>query len=288
MNEFKKKINNFISKYWFEISISIFGSASFSFVFFLDKIFTGYTLDKNYSVMSLTAIPLFFITVIHLYWGVRSSSKSLQKSIIEQKSTIVRGFVSSFHTNEYLQDIYFDLVYSYDDEIYNQVINDESYKQDSTEKSEKIKRPFFVEKINEGRKIGSRYYHPRYFQLSLEEKKLDSLLGFFDVVAYQYSKRILSLEDILGTVGYYLVVINARKASKAYLDYIETEWRNTPYGKSGAKQPYSHLLNLLKNIDKEMEKRKKEEQTTNQTIENERAGIASIENEQQWGKQNEP
>jgi len=258
--------SNFLKERWFEISILSLGITSFLFVLNLDYFFPAYSLAKEYTITTLTTIPLFFITIINLYWGVIKhrktlekalfdNSQSLEKAILDQKSTIIREYVSGFHTNEFLQRIYFDLVYSYSDTIYDKLVDDPIYKTDPPPI-----RPCFPDSAQtpELRDIGSRYYHPNFFQFSLEEKKLDSLLGFFDVVAYQYVKELISLEDIVGTVGYYLEIINTRKASNEYLNLIDREWEKTDYGKSGAKKPYTYLRILLKALADEKQKVAKE------------------------------
>ena len=88
-------IKKYIAKHWLEISFITLSTASLILVYNLDSWFE-FTFEKKYSVASLTAIPLFVITVIHIYWGVlqnrksfvnsiKNSNKSLERAVIDQK-----------------------------------------------------------------------------------------------------------------------------------------------------------------------------------------------------------
>jgi hypothetical protein len=182
----------------------------------------------------------------------------LERSIVYQRAATIREQVSEFHTNEYLQRIFFDLIYTYVDRQYDALKRELDAKFPSTDDRQEARRqqgPIFggLEGggCNHERAVGSRLWHPELFQLSAEEKRLDSLLGYLDVVAYQWSSGVLTLEDVRGSLGYYLEIIAGRQCVKDYFKYITETWDGTPYGKRGAPMPYLHLTSLLSTIDDE-------------------------------------
>ena len=110
-----------------------------------------------------------------------------------------------------------------------------------------------LECLQDGREEGRRFYHPAMFQGSVEEKRLDSLLGYFNIIAYYYNKeKFLSIDDINGSIGYHLAVMGARTVVKEYLNHIEETWEKGGYAKKfGMLQPYHHLKELLDKLAEE-------------------------------------
>lgn len=114
----------------------------------------------------------------------------------------------------------------------------------------------YLANLQDGRKEGSRLYHPEKFQGSEEEKRLDSLLGYFNIVAYYYNRKVLSLNDINGSIGYYLMVMASRRVIKEYMNLIVASWekheQKQGYAKAyGIEQPLLDLKRLLDDLQRE-------------------------------------
>lgn len=103
--------------------------------------------------------------------------------------------------------------------------------------------------INDGRAEGSRYYDPDFFQHSPEERRLDSVLHYFDMLAYNEDRKLISVEDITGVAGYHLAVIGSRAVVQYYLERNRVWWAHLPYHEAvGAEEPYHYLRALLSKI----------------------------------------
>ena len=99
---------------------------------------------------------------------------------------------------------------------------------------------------NIGREPGLRFYDPDFFQGSKEEQRLDAVLHYFDVLAYNYRKGLISLADISGVSGYHLAVIGSRDVVQYYLAQNKAYWDNLPYKtRVGAEPPFVSLGVLL-------------------------------------------
>jgi len=45
-----------------------------------------------------------------------------------------------------------------------------------------------------------RLYDPSTFQFSEEERRLDALLGFFDILGYHHHRGVVHMQDIAGVL----------------------------------------------------------------------------------------
>lgn len=259
-------MKKFCEKFWVEIAMAIFGCSAFILLLNIESLIGVPKMELKDKLTSLTAIPLFVITVVHILWSIKKNREQNTQEAIrhieeinrshshlmnEQRLNTIRDYIGNFHTNQYLQDIFFKLVYSYTTDIYKALIDVEEYK--NLEPMD-TKDPIFVEKIvvrnnNKQRsEEGCRFYHPNFMKTSLEEKRIDSLLGYFDVIGYYYNKGYLELEDIVGTVGFYLDTISNRPATREYIQFIHENWSSTGPGKRGCPEPYWHLVELMQAI----------------------------------------
>lgn len=103
-----------------------------------------------------------------------------------------------------------------------------------------------LETLQDGRKEGFRFYHPDIFQGSVEEKRLDSLLGYFSIIAcYCVKEELLSIDDINGSIGYHLTVMDARTVVKEYMTVIEDGWEKEGYADKFGMDPPFHYLKIL-------------------------------------------
>jgi hypothetical protein len=199
------------------------------------------TFKKQIDLFGIAGIPLFFVTIIELVRTHRLQSAEL-----------VRSHMSLFLTNRDVYDAFHELIYNYSDDEFDNVrsllpptINRNARKSDAV-KSQVWK---LLEGFNEGRGEGSRFYDPDFFQGSLEERRLDSVLHYFDVIAYNYRNSLLRITDIEGVAGYHLAVIGTRKVTTYYLQRNEDYWKTLPYEtRVGAEAPFENLRLLLDGI----------------------------------------
>jgi predicted outer membrane lipoprotein len=191
--------------------------------------------DVKVGIVTFTAIPLLLITVMELGRNLRL-----------QRAAFIKDYISQFFTNVDLYQTFHELIYDYTDVRFEKV--ESIRKEQHLDNQEKpVFAPF--ESLQGGRQTGSRLYHPRLFQGSPEERRLDALLGYFDVIAYYYAKGYLRIEDIVGSVGYFLAVMKARKVVSDYLKANREAWMNPEYNSSmGVTPPFAYLQRLLDDI----------------------------------------
>lgn len=97
--------------------------------------------------------------------------------------------------------------------------------------------------------VGLRYYHPDCFQGSEEERRLDALIGYLDIIGYHYHHGLIRMKDVAAMLNYQLAAFASRKVIKTYLgevggaDWWEKSKLHT--GSGGAKIPYLYFRILL-------------------------------------------
>lgn len=195
----------------------------------------GLEFDLKVGVAAFTATPLFVVTLMELGRNLRL-----------QRAAFIKDYVSQFFTNPDLYQSFHDLIYTYRDSDFEKL-----EKIRVEQKLDSKDKPVFdaFTPLQGSREIGSRFYHPRLFQGSPEERRLDSLLGYFDVIAYYYAKGYLRIEDIVGSVGYFLAVMKARGVICHYMRLNREAWNNADYNKEmGVTPPFSYLNRLLDDI----------------------------------------
>ncbi len=197
------------------------------------------TIRRNIDLFGIVGIPLFFVTISEL-----ARTHSLQAA------ALITGHMSNFLTNDGLYSAFHDLISKYSDEDWEAV---RSLVEKSLNRNDKKKTPDMrkeaweaLASLNSERLEGSRLYHPDFFQGSVEEKRLDSVLQFFDVLAYNYRNGLISVRDIRGVAGYHLAVIGTREVTDYYLRRNAEFWRNLPFEERvGAEPPFENLRQLL-------------------------------------------
>ena len=148
-----------------------------------------------------------------------------------QRANVVK-LVSMLYTDRELAETFHVLVYSYDDKTYKK------YK-----KAKKTKR----DKMNKKRQEGLRFFNPDdecEFSGSKEEMRIDSLLGYMDIIAYHYHRRLIKMVDIAGVLGYHLATIRNRQAITNYLRSIRPFWEKA-YSEYGSNSDPLRYLNYL-------------------------------------------
>ena len=201
--------------------------------------------DLKIGVTAFTATPLLVLAILQL-----------ARTLREQRAAFVRDYVSQFFTKSELYQAFHDLIYTYSTAKYQQVdslARQAGLLQDDGEPvSVSCARGEFTfcESVQDGRAAGERLYHPALFQGSPEERKLDSLLGYFNVLAFYYVRGFIRLEDIAGSIGYFLAVMNSRHCVKEYIRLAENVWRRREYRETmGATRPFVYLKRLLADVD---------------------------------------
>ncbi len=191
--------------------------------------------DLKVGIVAFTATPLLVITLMELGRNLRL-----------QRAAFIKDYVSQFFTNVELYQTFHELIYTYTNSVFEKV--------DGIRKDQKLdncEKPVFAPfaEIQSDRQVGSRLYHPQLFQGSPEERKLDALLGYFDVIGFYYAKGYLRIEDIVGSVGYFLAVMKARQVVCYYLKINREAWADPEYNRTmGVTPPFAYLNRLLDDI----------------------------------------
>lgn len=191
--------------------------------------------DPKLDVAALIGVPAILYGILELRRNLRAS-----------QAAFVRDHVALFFQNKEMFSAYFDLVYNYDDAIFERV--DREFR--SVAPSTMVRPDFSFIPKELHRKKGRRFYHPRAFQGSQEEQRLDAFLSFFDVLGYYYHSRLIDIEEIAGTVGYYLLFLKDRKVFMEYMRVCRQAWEEPKYREISQRQPFFYLTNLLDDLEK--------------------------------------
>lgn len=206
-------------------------------------------------------IDISLITAIATIALVVTAYSQLRRNHENQRGAFLSQYVSKIFTDKELSDTFHYLVYTYDDEMFCKVkvrLNEEKLPKGSGQKE----MYQCLDPLQDGRGEGFRFYHPAMFLGSAEEKRLDSLLGYFNIIAYycdEEKQKILSPDDINGSVGYHLTVMLRRNVIQEYMKLIREDWKRDGRHaeRFGMEQPFHHLRNLfnyleLKRFENEM------------------------------------
>ena len=209
------------------------------------------TLDSNGIAELMRHVGAALVSAILTIALILVASVQLEKNRESQRAAFLGGYVSNIFTNKEFADSFHYLIYTYDKKKFCRV-KLKLEKNGITSKSSQEEMYRCLADMQGGREEGCRLYHPAIFQGSVEEKRLDSLLGYFNIIAYYWSKRggsLLSIDDIDGSIGYQLAVIGERPVVRAYLKQIKDRWEEEGYAeKFGTLPPYHYLNKLLKKL----------------------------------------
>lgn len=216
------------------------GKYFYRFLFFviLLEIVSFYILKNYYDLMVFDSIvPVLAFTVVIM---------QLARKLMVDRAAFVEDYISKFFMDQALYKAFHDLIYTYDDDKFKQVEAIRIKGQHDTE-AEPVFEPF--SHLQPERETGSRLYHPKLFQGSPEEMRLDAVLGYFNVIAYRYEKGLLRLDDISGSIGYWLLMMHERMVIDEYLKLQESTWK-TGYQKFGDRPPLTYLRKLMDDVHK--------------------------------------
>ncbi len=191
-------------------------------------------LDKKVGLAASASLPLFALALLQL-----------GRALVSQRASFVTDYISKYYTEAGLSETFNYLAATYSDDIFKQVL--ESAKSPDLQK---LPQSMFtcLGELNDQRPEGRRFYHPDYFQGSLEEIRLDSLLGYLDVIGYHYVHGLLRMQDITGMIGYQLAVVSSREVIRHYLKESGRSWweRTGIYKDTAVQPPYTYLRILIK------------------------------------------
>lgn len=225
MNYFWRLSDKLLGKYfWVLFLLAVLAGIAF---WYLPK-----RIDGEYNHFA-AAFQIFGFSVVILQF--------LRKQALD-RAEFIENYISKFFMDETFITTFHDLFYTYDDDTFKQ-FDCIRIQQELDKEKKPIFEPF--SEFQAERKTGSRLYHPRLFQGSNEEMRLDALLGYFNVIAHRYIKGLLRLDDISGSIGYYLIVMHKRVVIQEYLSLQESEWKTGGYQKFGRTPPMTHLRKLM-------------------------------------------
>jgi hypothetical protein len=205
------------------------------FILFIG-VYSGFlSFDHQISFFAFTTSSLFIINIFELNRNLRL-----------QRAAFIKEYISQFFTHAELYQTFHELIYCYDNGKFDAI--DQIMQE--TNLDLKLLPVFKIfDSLQDGRTEGSRFYHPRLFQGSLEERRLDALLGYFDVIAYYHAKGYLRIEDIVGSVGYFLAVMKSRHVINSYMEYNREKWEEALYQQMGVNPPFNYLNEMLNHVD---------------------------------------
>jgi len=177
--------------------------------------------DKRIGIAVFGGLPILLLTLVQIY-----------TTSVVQRANLVKDLASKLYTDKELTQTFHFLVYTFDDKLYDAFL-----KANSTQRAE----------MNVNRPEGLRLFDPSTLTGSDEERRLDALLGYMDIIAYHYHRRLVQMVDIAGVLGYQLAIISSRKAVTEYLNSIPSFWKESRYGRTFGKEsvPLRYLDKLL-------------------------------------------
>lgn len=177
--------------------------------------------DNKTSVAVFAILPPLIIGVVQL-----------RNTLALQRATFIKDFISRLYTDKELSQAYHYLIYTYNDSIY---------------KKFKSATPEEKDKLQGVRTEGNRLYDPDSFQGGEEERRLDALLGYFDIVGYHYWTGALEIKDIARLLGYHLTILAKRDVIVDYLNAVPNYWKKVS-GQTEAVGPFRYLTVLLQDF----------------------------------------
>ena len=233
------------------------------------------------AIIPITAeVGLVVISVLSLFVAVLAlmqNRKSQQKS---QRHHFLSEHAMKFFSNREFLDTYHYLVYTYSTGRFNDVEKqvkhlveegmelvrkiidlseakslDNLFKVEGRLKELQEEMFRLLANMQDGRGKGFRFYHPRLFQGTLEDSRLDALLGYFNSVAHHYYENkpeSVTLDDINDTIGHHIIVTANCRAVADYLEFIE--WLRTVNPRFDELFGESGLFSYLKRLSEDLVK----------------------------------
>jgi len=197
------------------------------------------TFDKKIDLAFLVAAFGFLITIVQL-----------NQSTALQRGTFIKDHVAQFFARPELYETWHDLVYNYENDLFAKV--DEYVARNKLRGMPQRPIQLTLDQIDltSEERIkwnGIRIYHPDIFQGSDEEKKLDGLLGYLDVIGFHCESGLIGVADVSGSLGYFLSHMGRRRIIMYYLDLTKDLWQgpNSKYREITPEPPFDYTRKLL-------------------------------------------
>lgn len=174
---------------------------------------------------AFATVPLFVLTILQIRSAVRI-----------HRASFVKDFVAKLHTDKELSSAFHQLIYTYSNERYEQFKRASSATDDQA-----------IQQLQGNRQVGERLYDPDKFQGSEEERRLDAVLGYFDIIGYHCVTRVVDIEDVAPVLGFQLAALSTRTVIKDYLRSIPEYWRQSSFSRDApmAVGPFRYLTVFL-------------------------------------------
>lgn len=191
-------------------------------------------------------ITLFVVTA-----GFAITIVQLNQSMALQRGGFIKDHVAQFFTRPELYATWHDLVYNYEDDLFTKV--DEYVQKHHLADQPERPIPLSLDRIEmstaeRSKWAGIRIYHPAVFQGSTEEKQLDALLGYLDVVGFYCESGLISINDVAASLGYFLAHMGKRRVIEAYLKLTEDAWKKPEYRRITPDPPFVYTRKLFKSL----------------------------------------
>jgi hypothetical protein len=178
--------------------------------------------DKKIGLAVFGGLPVLILTLLQLH-----------ANSIVQRAGLVKDLASKVHTDKELSETFYSLIYLYTDKRY-----------DAYSRSSRNER----DDLNKSKKEGLRFFHLDELEGTEEERRLDSFLGYIDIIAYHYTRELIQMNDLAGVLGFHLATIQSRQAITDYRDSVHKFWNHgskvgRDYGAHAT--PLRHLDSLL-------------------------------------------
>jgi hypothetical protein len=162
-------------------------------------------LDSKISIASFIGIPAAVIAVAQLLITAHV-----------QRASYIKDYALRFRTDKEFSESFHYLVYLYGNKLYDVFMLDPKKR---TKKQTAL--------LNTAQKDVAKdlcFFDPTAAGGLAQERRLDNLLGFFDTLAYDYSRRLVAIKDIAGVFGFHLDHLIQRKVVDEYLRTVEKRW----------------------------------------------------------------
>jgi hypothetical protein len=172
-------------------------------IFMVMNSFQGITFQQFGGATPFITLAGFAVTVIQLYNGNS-----------EARASFLKTYTTDFILKPELYGTWHDLIYGYSNTVY--AVLDAHVRQHGAYPTE-------IQVPGEAAIAWKpEYWHPRLFQTTQEERRIDAVLGYIDVIGYYQQAALIDVMDISGLIGEFLQDIRSRTM---IYDYFVVIWR---------------------------------------------------------------
>jgi hypothetical protein len=200
-----------------------------------------YEPKTQVDVTFYTTTPLFLLGLFQLWRTHRI-----------QQAANIKDFLAEFRRDPNLYGAYFELIYSYDNALFEKVDSLAKAKLSELKRCETSNPAIcltadfsFIAELQGSRSEGARVFYPHFFAFSPEERRIDTLFDYFNTLGFYQQEGLIDIRDLARILGDYLAVFIDRKIVTCYLEFCgdPNKWRYDE--SSGATEPYPYLCILF-------------------------------------------